>query len=87
VRWKAATYGQDADPSQSPPQPGQNGEADGSNGGGGARYKVAPDTIAMLYDKWVMPMTKQVQVGRLISQTMKFTMLLCGLVTLHSGEV
>lgn len=59
VRAKAATYGQDFSPPAQQSQP-CNGDANGS--GGGRRLKVAPETIAMLYDKWVMPMTKQVQV-------------------------
>lgn len=54
VRRKAATYGQDVDSSSDgQPRPG-------------AQYKVSPDTIAMLYDKWVMPLTKQVQVEYLL---------------------
>ncbi len=63
VRWKAATYGQEAAAAPT----GRNGTADSGavadssdDGGSGSRYKVAPETIAMLYDKWVMPMTKQV---------------------------
>ena len=55
VRWKAATYGQDA---ASAPEQGSAATDSSSE----QRYKVAPDTVAMLYDKWVMPMTKQVQV-------------------------
>lgn len=57
VRRKAATYGQDS--------------VDMASGNGTTekairQYKVSPDTIAMLYDKWVMPMTKQVQVEYLL---------------------
>ena len=58
VRRKAAIYGQDLD-----------SDPAGSNGGsadGGQAYKVSPDTLAMLYDKWVMPLTKQVQVVYLL---------------------
>jgi hypothetical protein len=68
VRSKAATYGQDfSTPQQLPKQQQhQNGDSNGSSGQ--RRLKVAPETIAMLYDKWVMPMTKQVQV-RLFNTT------------------
>ena len=52
MRWKAQTYGQDSD---------DLADSGGADGEAGRRYKVSPDTIAMLYDKWVMPMTKQVQ--------------------------
>mmetsp|Transcript_18828 Transcript_18828/g.56889 ORF Transcript_18828/g.56889 Transcript_18828/m.56889 type:complete len:341 (+) Transcript_18828:294-1316(+) len=57
VRWKAQTYGQDAE---------DLANAEGGEGQSGRRFKVSPDTIAMLYDKWVMPMTKQVQVQYLL---------------------
>jgi hypothetical protein len=61
VRSKAATYGQDfSAPQESQEQQHQNGVCNGTSGQ--RRLKVAPETIAMLYDKWVMPMTKQVQV-------------------------
>ena len=60
VRSKAATYGQDFSAPQQSHDQQQNGASNGTSGQ--RRLKVAPDTIAMLYDKWVMPMTKQVQV-------------------------
>ena len=66
MRKKAAIYGQDIDAQT----PQHNGHAAAFNGGfdGGVaqHYKVSPDTIAMLYDKWVMPLTKQVQVEYLL---------------------
>jgi len=67
VRRKAAIYGQDVDADA----PQHNGSA-AFNGGHDAerdaprQCKVSPDTIAMLYDKWVMPLTKQVQVEYLL---------------------
>ena len=60
VRSKAATYGQDFSAPQQSHEQQQNGASNGTSGQ--RRLKVAPETIAMLYDKWVMPMTKQVQV-------------------------
>ena len=60
VRSKAATYGQDFSALQQSHEQQQNGASNGTSGQ--RRLKVAPETIAMLYDKWVMPMTKQVQV-------------------------
>ncbi len=65
MRRKAAIYGQDVDADT----PDQNGSA-AFNGrpaeGSAPHYKVSPDNIAMLYDKWVMPLTKQVQVEYLL---------------------
>ena len=49
--------------------PDHNGSAasDGGPANGSAPHcKVSPDNIAMLYDKWVMPLTKQVQVEYLL---------------------
>ena len=66
VRRKAAIYGQDVD-AETPHH--QNGSAASSAGvadGSAPHYKVSPDNIAMLYDKWVMPLTKQVQVEYLL---------------------
>lgn len=57
VRWKAATYGQDSEDVTS---------GRGSTEDSPRHYKVSPDTIAMLYEKWVMPMTKRVQVQYLL---------------------
>lgn len=57
MRRKAAIYGQDVGAAPA--------EGDASEGAP-VQYKVSPDTIAMLYDKWVMPLTKQVQVEYLL---------------------
>jgi chorismate mutase len=51
VRRKAATFGQDLDSA---------GQAKD------AQYKVQPELVAQLYEKWVMPMTKEVQVSYLL---------------------
>lgn len=51
VRLKAATFGQDLGSS-----------SDGSGGGGSSSYKVRPEVVAALYEQWVMPLTKQVEV-------------------------
>ena len=50
VQRKAATFGQDLSSS------------DGSGGGGDGSYKVRPEVVAALYEQWVMPLTKQVEV-------------------------
>ena len=70
MRRKAAIYGQDVDAEG----PQHNGPAalNGVSAPDGVELhtpphcKVSPDTIAMLYDKWVMPLTKQVQVEYLL---------------------
>ena len=64
VRRKAAIYGQDVEAAPAPVA-GHGGGPEGPHARG-ALYKVSPDTIAMLYDKWVMPLTKQVQVEYLL---------------------
>jgi chorismate mutase len=51
VRGKAATFGQDLD---------STGQAKN------AQYKVEPELVAELYEKWVMPLTKEVQVKYLL---------------------
>lgn len=50
VKLKAATFGQDL----------------AAPGGAQVRYKVAPETVAALYDDFVMPLTKDVQVAYLL---------------------
>lgn len=57
VRLKAATFGQDIvspDAAHSPDQQ--------------PKYKVQPDILGELYDKWVMPLTKKVQVAYLLQR-------------------
>lgn len=51
VRGKAATFGQDLD---------EEGKAKD------VQYKVAPQVVADLYQEWVMPLTKEVQVSYLL---------------------
>jgi chorismate mutase len=51
VRLKAATFGQDINP------------AAAATGG---RCKIQPDVLAEMYDKQVMPLTKDVQVAYLL---------------------
>lgn len=53
VRLKAATFGQDLSASN----------GDGSAGGS---YKVRPEVVAQLYEQWVMPLTKEVEVQYLL---------------------
>lgn len=53
VRRKAAIFGQDITDSNEQ-QP--------------SSYKVEPDTVASLYKKWIMPLTKQVQVAYLLER-------------------
>ena len=53
VRCKAAIFGQDITDSHEQ-QP--------------STYKVEPDTVASLYEKWIMPLTKQVQVAYLLQR-------------------
>ncbi|PRW32941.1 chorismate mutase [Chlorella sorokiniana] len=55
VRLKAATFGQDLGSS-----------SDGSGAGGSSSYKVRPEVVAALYEQWVMPLTKQVEVEYLL---------------------
>ena len=58
VKLKAATFGQDlSDPSA----------AAGSSGGNSSgSYKVRPEVVADLYERWVMPLTKEVEVEYLL---------------------
>lgn len=57
VRLKAATFGQDINPAAA---------AAGSAQQGGGRCKIQPDVLAEMYDKHVMPLTKDVQVAYLL---------------------
>lgn len=66
VRRKAATYGQDSE---------EMVNYHSSSEEAHRQYKVSPDTIAMLYDKWVMPMTKQVQVHNVTVHGLQYS---CG---------
>jgi chorismate mutase len=37
-----------------------------SSGGGGGTYKVRPEVVAQLYEQWIMPLTKEVEVQYLL---------------------
>ncbi|KAK9837504.1 hypothetical protein WJX81_007337 [Elliptochloris bilobata] len=63
VRQKAAMYGCDPAP---PSEDGIHSEADGDVWPACASYKVNPNLVAELYDRWVMPLTKEVQVAYLL---------------------
>lgn len=54
IRRKAATFGQDI-----------SGAEDASHT---PHFKVSPDEVADLYEQWVMPMTKDVQVTYLLQR-------------------
>lgn len=58
VRRKAATFGQDLDALP-------NGQAN-DNGNAAATYKIKPEAVAELYEQWVMPLTKEVEVEYLL---------------------
>lgn len=54
VRLKAATFGQDINPAAAP------------GSGSQQSCKIQPDVLADMYDKMVMPLTKDVQVAYLL---------------------
>ena len=64
MRHKAALYGCDPQPAAARGD-GQGGVEDG-HAAGAPSYKVEPDLVAELYDRWVMPLTKEVQVAYLL---------------------
>jgi chorismate mutase len=55
VQRKAATYGQDVEP-----------DADSNGASKPLQCKCRPEAVAALYDEWVMPLTKKVQVAYLL---------------------
>ena len=64
MRLKAATFGQDLSSSGGTNSGGTNSGGTNSGGNsGGNSYKVRPDVVAALYEQWVMPLTKQVEVS------------------------
>ena len=63
VRQKAAMYGCDPAPAL---EDGIHPEEDGEVWPACASYKVDPKLVAELYDRWVMPLTKEVQVAYLL---------------------
>lgn len=78
VRLKAATFGQDIGTPASPAQgaaarnghSSTNGSSNASSSNGITttlpRFKVSPDIVAAAYEKWVMPLTKEVEVQYLL---------------------
>jgi chorismate mutase len=62
VKLKAATFGQDLSAAAT--------GSGSSNGGGGSgvSYKVRPEVVAQLYEQWVMPLTKEVEVQYLLAR-------------------
>jgi len=52
VQRKAAIFGQDITDGKQQP----------------STFKVEPSTVANLYEKWIMPLTKQVQVAYLLQR-------------------
>ena len=66
MKRKAATFGADitseADAAAA--------AAAGSNGGGGGggSQKIDPEAVARLYEQWVMPLTKEVEVQYLLAR-------------------
>lgn len=59
VRLKAVTFGQDINPAAPASSQQQQSEQ-------GRRCKIQPEVIAEMYDKMVMPLTKDVQVAYLL---------------------
>ena len=71
VKLKAATFGQDL--SAAAAADSGNGSSGGGHGGGsssgsGVSYKVRPEVVAQLYEQWVMPLTKEVEVQYLLAR-------------------
>ena len=77
VRLKAATFGSDINPAAAGAGSSSGGgaaaaAADGDGGSSAAqqqqqqRFKIQPDVLAAMYDKIVMPLTKDVQVEYLL---------------------
>ena len=63
MQLKAATFGQDLGPGDS------SAASSGSSGGGnGSSYKIRPEAVAHLYEEWVMPLTKEVEVQYLLAR-------------------
>jgi len=65
VRAKAFTFGQDiTGPLGAAPAPA----AAATNGAGQGRLKVCPELVANMYEEWVMPLTKEVEVLYLLAR-------------------
>ena len=65
VKLKAATFGQDLSAAAAADSSSNGG---GSGGGSGVSYKVRPEVVAQLYEQWVMPLTKEVEVQYLLAR-------------------
>jgi chorismate mutase len=61
VKLKAATFGQDLNTA-----PGTNGRSGSSINGDDLLLRVSPQAVADLYEEWVMPLTKEVEVEYLL---------------------
>ena len=59
VKLKAATYGQDPMAAAPAPSNGSSVEAAG-------QHKILPERVQALYESWIMPLTKQVEVEYLL---------------------
>lgn len=68
VRLKAATFGQDLSSSAGAPAPAAAAAGNGSEhtSSSSSSYKVRPEVVAQLYEQWVMPLTKEVEVQYLL---------------------
>ena len=70
VRLKAATFGQEVlgadDPSATSTSSSSSGGGGEGEGDGRPSYKVLPEVVAQLYEEWVMPLTKEVEVQYLL---------------------
>lgn len=60
VKLKAATFGQDL---STPASSGGSGDV-----GNGGNFKIKPEIVAQMYDQWVMPLTKEVEVDYLLQR-------------------
>lgn len=65
VRLKAATFGQEINPAAAGGSSSGNSQQQQSEQAG-RRLKIRPDVLADMYDRMVMPLTKDVQVAYLL---------------------
>ena len=64
MKLKAATFGQDLSAAAT----GSGSSSSNGGGGSGVSYKVRPEVVAQLYEQWVMPLTKEVEVQYLLAR-------------------
>uniref|UniRef100_A0A7S0RHI4 chorismate mutase n=1 Tax=Chlamydomonas leiostraca TaxID=1034604 RepID=A0A7S0RHI4_9CHLO len=62
VRLKCMTFGQDV------LAPGTPSTPSGGGNGGSPKLKVSPEVVARVYEEWVMPLTKEVEVQYLLKR-------------------